>query len=77
MCFTGILMTKTIMNSFSIRAKGYTNLFVFLQLGNANLFAIFFLFISKLFSFSNPIVISFFWECYSIFSQFYSFKSSL
>ena len=60
MCFTGILMTKTIMNSFSIRAKGYTNLFVFLQLGNANLFAIFFLFISKLFSFSNPIVISFF-----------------
>ena len=29
-------------------------------MGNANLFAIFFLFISKLFSFSNPIVISFF-----------------
>ena len=60
MCLTGFLMTKTIMNSFSIRAKGYTNLFVFLQLGNANLFAIFFLFISKLFSSSNPIIISFF-----------------
>ena len=60
MCLSGIIMTKTIMNSFSIRAKGYTNLFVFLQLGNANLFAIFFLFISKLFSFSNPIIISFF-----------------
>ena len=67
MCLSGIIMTKTIMNSFSIRAKGYTNLFVFLQLGNANLFAIFFLFISKLFSFSNPIIISFFWVmlCYS------------
>ena len=48
MCLSGIIMTKTIMNSFSIRAKGYTNLFVFLQLGNANLFAIFFLLISSI-----------------------------
>ena len=56
---TGFLMCKISLNTYAIRSLGYQDFFVLFQNGNANLFAIIFLFIFQTTSVANPIISSF------------------
>jgi O-antigen/teichoic acid export membrane protein len=56
---TGFLMCKIALNTYAIRSLGYQDFFVLFQNGNANFFAIIFLFIFQTTNVTNPIISSF------------------